>query len=452
MNTNGSLLLIGALLVGSVTAQAKPVASQTIQSQSGQFVISVPARNESNPLAAVLRTNRQWIEVEPALLVVSCERAKQAVVRQLGVTAPWRGRIHVGVFPAGSAEDSTSLAADRFREDWNYRLGVPDVVERTRLMRGLVQVVLLEIANRQAGERSVELPPWLVIGWTEQLLAESGAELLFKPPRKEVGGLKLDSTVTIHRQSEERAALHTRLREHPPLTLQELSWPTESDFDGTTSAAYRACSQVFVAELLRLRNGPACFRTFLEELPKHLNWQTAFLKAFNQHFARLLDVEKWWALQVAYLGGRDLLHTWPAAESWRKLEEAVRVPVQVRASSNDLSAARETIALQTVVRDWPHLRQTPVLRARLQQLELVRQRVAPELLPLAEDYRRVLANFLSERDKQGAVLTRGPNVRPGLVRLISITVRQLDALDARLASARNHQATSDAAPAAPSFR
>ena len=439
MNIRRALLVTGALLLGSTTARAIPTAPPTVQSQSGQFIISAPAHSERNPLAAIARTNRQWIEIEPALLVVSCERVKQAVARHLGVTAPWRGRIHVGIVPAESVEDGPSLAADRFRDDWVYRLGVPDVVERNRLMRGLVQVVLLESANRRAGERSAELPAWLVVGLTEQLLAESEAELLFAPPRKEVGGLKLDSTVVLRRQSDERAALHARLREQAPLTLQELSWPDDTALDGPAAAAYRVSAQVFVGELLRLKGGPACFRAFLEELPRHLNWQTAFLKAFRPHFERLLDLEKWWGLQVAYLGGRDLLHAWPPAESWRKLEEVIRVPVQVRASTNDLSAVRESVSLQTVVHDWPRLRQTPVLRARLQQLELLCQRVAPEVLPLAEDYRRVLAHFLTERDKQGAVVTRGPNVRPGLVQLISLTVRQLDALDARLASARGEQ-------------
>ncbi len=441
------LLLLGLVLAWSAPAQTTLGQLDAARSQSGQFIVSSASASGNNPLAQVLRTNRQWIELEPTLLVVSCERVKQAVVRDFGMTAPWRGRICVSLFPATSAEDSLTLAAERFRDEWDYRLSVPDVVERTRLMRGLVQVVLLEIANRQAGGRSAELPAWLVVGFTERLLSASEAELLFSPPRKEVGGLKLDSSVTTHRHMDERAALHARLQEYPALTLQELSWPTETDFDGATAAAYRTSAQVFVAELMRLRNGPACFRAFLEELPKHFNWQTAFLKAFSQHFRRQLDVEKWWALQVAYLGGRDLLHTWPAADSWQKLQEAIRVPVQVRAASNELSTAAEAIPLQTVIRDWPHLRQTPVLRARLQQLELVRQRVAPEVLPLAEDYRRVLTTFLANRDKQGTVLARGPVVRPGLLRLVNSTVRELDALDARLSSAQQDRSAPAPSPA-----
>jgi hypothetical protein len=423
------------LLAWCIVAPAPLLAAAAVQSQSGQFLVSRAGSAAPNRVTAVLATNRLYLELEPELLVVSCERVRQAVARLLGLTAPWRGRIHVTLFPARSAEDLVTLTAERFRDDWHYRVQVPDVVERRRLMRALVEVLLLETANQHAGGRSAELPPWLAVGLTEHLLASAEVELLFPPPRLRVGGLMLSRTVVKERRRDPLTDARHHFREDAPLALQELSWPTEQEFSGDRAVAYRSSAQLFVTELLRFRNGAACFRAFLRELPQRLNWQTAFLKAFHEHFERLLDVEKWWALQVVYFTGRDLAHTWPPAESCQKLDEAIRIPVQVRTNRNDLPAAR-TVPLQTVITEWDFVRQTPVLRTRIFQIELVRQRVALELFSLAEGYRRTLAGYLEERDKLGAVLNQRRSARPAMQRLMEETVRQLNALDARLESYR----------------
>jgi SAM-dependent methyltransferase len=106
--------------------------------------------------------------------------------------------------------------------------------------------------------------------------------------------------------------------------LQELSWPAARDFTGETGASYRASAQVFVSELLRLPEGDACFRNLLIVLPRYFNWQTAFLQAFHAYFERLLDLEKWWSLQSVAFAGGDPGRTWSVAESWQKLDEALR--------------------------------------------------------------------------------------------------------------------------------
>jgi hypothetical protein len=385
------------------------------------------------PAASALAANAQFLELDPSLLVVSCERIRQALTRELGLTSPWQGRIHVFLQPVMGEDDAVTVAVEQFRDGWGYRLHLPEVIERRRLMRALVEVLLLEMANRHSSGRSPELPAWLAVGLAEQLLASAGTELLFAPPHLRAGALTLSPRSVTTRSSDPLAAARALLRERAPLTLQELSWPTEQDFTGDTAAGYRASAQLFVAELLRLRNGPACFRALLQELPRHYNWQTAFLKAFQQHFQRLLDVEKWWAVQVVYSSGRDQAHTWSAAESWRKLDAALRVPAQVRAATNALPTGTADVPLQTVIAEWDFVRQTTALRTRIQQLNLLRQRVAPELLPLTDAYRRVLATHLEQRDKAGMVLAQGRVARPAHRRLAQDTVRQLNELDAQFA-------------------
>lgn len=423
------LFVFAVWLACHVGAQEAPEA-RPVRSQSGQFVVSRARRGAWTPAASALATNAQFLELEPTLLVVSCERIKQAMTRELGLATPWRGRILVRLRTATRADDPITVTLEQFRDGWNYRVDLPDIVERARLVRVLVEVLLLETANQRATGRSTELPPWLAVGFAERLVSSSEASLLFPPPRGSVGAVAL-VPIVVTNSPDPLATARARLREQSPLTLQELSWPVERDFAGETSAAYRASAQLLVSELLRLTDGAACFRALLNELPQYFNWQAAFLKAFHPHFARLLDLEKWWSLQSVSFAGRDPAHPWPAGESWRKLDEALHVPAQVRAAANQLPSGSASIPLQRVIREWDSVRQTTALRGSLQQLDLLRQRLAPELLPLLTDYRRVVATYLEQKEKLGISLAGGRAARPALKQLMADTVRQLDKLDAR---------------------
>ena len=74
---------------------------------------------------------------------------------------------------------------------------------------------------------------------------------------------------------------------------------------GNDGGVYCASAQVFVSSLLELKNGAAQMRVLLETLPQFYNWQMAFQSAFRADFPQPLDVEKWWALQLAGFTMRD---------------------------------------------------------------------------------------------------------------------------------------------------
>jgi hypothetical protein len=226
------------------------------------------------------------------------------------------------------------------------------------------------------------------------------------------------------------------LREQPPLTLEELSWPTDDKLSGDVGEVYRQSARLFVTELLRLPDGRQCLRVMLDELAGCYNWQTAFFRAFHAHFARQLDLEKWWSLQVVSVTGRDPDRLWTLAESWRKLDEIARTPAEVRRATNELPGRAE-VPLQTIVMEWDHLQQTPALQMKMRALELMRLRVAPELAGLIEDYHKVLGSYLRRRDQVGLMLTsatRDTNVKRQI--LLREIVKELNALDARRAALR----------------
>src|SRR5262249_33600919 len=149
------------------------------------------------------------------------------------------------------------------------------------------------------------------------------------------------------------------------------------------------------------------------------NWQFAFLRAFNPYFQRPLEVEKWWALQVLNFTGRDLTQTWSAQESWQKLDELVRSEVQVRVGTNELPL-HVAVSLQTMIQEWEPTRQNQAFETKVHELELLRPRVAPSLIPIVDEYRRILLSYLEGQKNPKKARSR---------KVVTQTLTELNALD-----------------------
>jgi hypothetical protein len=428
-------LWVGCALLCShtVCAQFGPPGAIQARSHSGQFVIQALPDPGTPQELVELESNPNFIQLDPKLLPISCERIKQVVWRELGATAPWSGKIFFGLYPAKTADDPISFAADQFRDGWEYRLMIPNLLERSRYVRVLVQALLLEMANRNAKAHSAEIPTWLTEGFTRQVLASNEIEIILpRQPGTKINGMWLSMTSTNAQRRDPLEQAHTELCAGTPLTFQQLSWP-QTEFTIEGQALFRSSAQLFVARLLQLRDGPACMRAMLAELPEHYNWQFAFLHAFQEHFSRPLEIEKWWALQAAHFTGRELTQAWGTAESWQKLDECVHSYVQVRLDTNDLPLRAE-ISLQTVIREWDKSRQTQALQIKLREMEQVRLRLAKDHIVLLDEYRQTLASYLQNRDHVGLVLPfRKHAVQQ---RTVEATLRELDVLDGRLKALR----------------
>lgn len=365
------------------------------------------------------------------MLPVSCDRIKQALWRQLGVGTDWSGRIYLALYTANSSDDPVTLTSTQFRDGWQYRVELPDLLDRVTFVRSVVDVLLLELANRNARERSAEIPCWLSEGLSQELLFSSEVEILLPPPRPGSGGLMMTSTMVNARKEDPLLDAHNVLGANPAMTFQQLSWPGPEQLEGETGLVYRSSAQLFVNRLLRLPNGQAATRAMLAELPKHYNWQFAFLQAFRTEFQRPLDVEKWWALQVEHFTGRDLSQTWPVEESWSKFDAIIRSGVQVYAATNDLPLHSE-VKLQAIVKDWQEPDQTAALQAKVRQLEQLRLRLATPFVPLADEYHQALVYYLEHR-----TLVKLPFRKKATQRhAAQDAAKTLDQLDRRLAAMR----------------
>jgi hypothetical protein len=383
---------------GNASGQFSLPDISSTHSVSGQFIVTGGQPASALATAPAVAANTNFVRLEPALLAVSAERIKQMLGRELGgdLAAPWRGKIFLTLHPARSLDENVTILSEHFTDGWDYHVALPDVLPRTRFLRALTGVVLLEYANRGAGVRSAEIPAWLTDGLSPQLLAPGAVEMVLSAPGPTAGGFLESRTIATEHGIDPLADVRRVLRDHPALTFEQLSWPTDAQVSGADDGVYRASAQLFVNELLKLKNGPARLRAMLQMSPRYYNWQTAFQSAFRDDFAQPLDVEKWWALQVINFVARSPGPAWTPAVSREKLDQILSVAVDFRAVSNALPVRAE-VSLQTVIRNFDSARQTAVLQTKLRDLELAQLRTARPLAALTAGYRAALADYLGQR-------------------------------------------------------
>lgn len=427
-----TFLAIGLLFLAGQTSfsQLSPLPiGGVMRSASGQFVIldrrGAPAAGRP-PVAP----DPSLLELEPPLLVVSCERIKQALCAELDASRDWTSRVTVTLRPGGSVGDNIQIAKEPAGRGWNYRLDVPHYIDRTKFIRAIVRVLLQEMADRTQSDHDAEIPAWLSEGITQHLLASRDAELILPPPSHRLGSLTIAPTTIVVRDPDPLETTRRVLRSAPTPTLEQLNWFDPNTLDSTEGDLFRHSSQLFVSELMKLTDGKKNLRATIAEFATCYNWQTAFLRAYKNQFANQLALEKWWALQASYFAGRDNRQHWTNEESSTKLDGLLRARVAIQISGT--ATSRADVSLQVVIREWDSIRQNITLKEKIYELEQARTRIAPDYIPMVEDYRTTLATYLKKREKAGATFL-GIRTSASAQVVVAETVQLLDALDTQRA-------------------
>jgi len=381
--------LAGVLwLAAGARAQDVPFGFTTARSHSGQFVVSGRAQVSSLPetLAQTAATN--WIRLQPAFLAMTCERIKDALLLRLGARDQWQGKVSIILRPVRRLDDPVRVAQTHFKDGWSYRVELPDAIAPDRLVKFLVQVLVVEWANRHAGGTAADVPLWLTEGLAQTFISDPTLNLILQPPAAKQNSLLLRETSLRGRRAPPLAAARAYLATHEPLDFEDLCWPAPLDSPSADAAGFRYSAECFVAALLNLRDGGRSLAAMLEELGRRRNWQTAFLHAFAAHFSRTLDVDKWWALEIAHFLRRGDGLTWRPSESLRQLNAVLTVTVQTAVTN--APGTRATMPLAVFLKQSPPRQQEEVLQPRLGQLEALVPRVSPSLAPLTQDYLKLL--------------------------------------------------------------
>jgi len=396
----------------------------TVRSRSGQFLVrGLPLTEVMNQGAGATNVF-SFVRLDPRLFAMACESIKAAVLKELAMADRWRGTVAVALHPNQRDSENIEIASIRYKTSWGYQVNVPERVDRKRLIKAMVQVVLMEIANRRAGEREAELPSWLGEGLTAQLMATTLADIALEP-----------ETTVIRRQHMPDALKEVRemLRTREVLGFNDLSQPEQQLLEEPEVDFYGSCAQLFLHELLHLKDGRRCLQQMLYELPEHLNWQTAFLRAFGGHFPRLLDADKWWALATANYQKKESSTLWGQTEIWRQLQEILTTTAEVRLKTGDLPM-KVQVQLQNILTEWDYSRQVPVLQLKVNHLQALQLRVPRDLENLVNGYANTLTWYLGKR---GAPKPDRNKIGRAARSAIAEALKRLNELDARVEALKN---------------
>ena len=299
-----SLLVCG--LIFSARARAEYFGDYvTVESRSKTFVVSGP------PPASAQRFSPTSSKVllEPALLAISCERIKEELYFQLGLPdssflnrPALGGKIFITLHR--SENQRAQITSTSRASDITYRIDLPNQLEASRLVEAVVQTLVVEMASRSSDGVVHEVPRWIREGLTGIVEENVGGALIQRPNQQ----------IVLQRSGNNPEKARQKFRHLTPLTFEELSWP--ENLTTEKASRFHDSAKLFVSEILELKEGHSSLRQMIADLGKFKNWQFAFLRAFPKHFEQLIDVEKWWALRVAQITGRDPSLFWPMDEAW----------------------------------------------------------------------------------------------------------------------------------------
>lgn len=425
--------MLGAFAAfGQETPPAQLSQRITVRSVSGQFIVSGTRPDFARQAALVAKLDTNHVLLQPATLSLTAERIKEAVREQLQSPREWRGRIYLTLHAETNALRAPVAQAGKFADGWHFRVDLPERMEKERVVSAITSVVLQEIATRTDPDHAVEVPLWLSEGLARHVQASALEPLVLQPElfvvERQLQALP-PRVFDSQRLPDPYRLVRAQFEKRTPCSFSDLDQPRDARGSAEDWEHFRCSAQMFVGELLKLRDGPACLAEFLRLLPNYLNWQLAFQRAFKGHFASALDIEKWWEVTLVTFQGRDRHMKVSMEEGLRQLSQILAVPVQVRGHAATLPQPGVT-TLQRLLTEADFATQQAALPTVILQLRALQWNVPTDLLKLIDDYRFTIESYLHRRGKSagaGGGRSLSPDSHATLVRE---TVQRLNLLDA----------------------
>lgn len=404
----------------------------TVFSRTGQFVIHCRHASASSLGLVGLEPRSGRVFLEPDALAVGCERVKKALLVELGLPDQWQGKIHVRLQTATSPDQLPVASATRHADGWSFGLVTPEELRPDELVRSLVRVLLLELADRSPGPYGAEIPHWLSEGLTAEVLGQVGPDLVPAPNLllAKVGGQfgELSSSARERVFSENLDASRRRLREEGALTFEELSLPPPGSLQGETGRRYRDSARAFLAELRALPDGERLLRQLMASLTRCLNWQTAFLATYRAHFTTLLEVEKWWTLASTHFATAGIVEIWTAPQAADAMAGILTVTL---ATTNGPGAAptREQLSLTGAMTRLGFGEFVRLVSLKQRQLAILLLHSPPDVAGLCREYSSLLGLYLELCGRQVQEDGGSVSLSRGQRRLLERLAYSLERLD-----------------------
>ena len=371
-------LLFGFLLHAIAHSQEIPRAVQ---------IVEPPATTRLEGQNRVLSSTRQFRVLggtaeDRGSVARLAEEAKEELLRLTEERDEWKAPVTItlhGKFgdpspPRASAMDIlVSEIGFDLRLDYHLSRGIEDP---ERLKHAVTAALVFERSVRALPARESEIrfsvPPWLVDG-----LREANAWRLDRSDRRLYGALF-------------RTGGLFKLDE-----IFSLDQARHDEMDAASAAAFRVSSGALAMALLQQPQGKDGFRAFLSEVAAFQGEMPSLLR---RHFPELnlseTSLSKWWALQMANIGGQNLLSdTHSIAETEIRLGEALRLDFRTP----------EGMIEQKELAAWPELAALPdaerAKAVRLAQDALIRlsYRCFPSYRPILSEYQILLTAIAANK-------------------------------------------------------
>jgi hypothetical protein len=300
--------------------------------------------------------------LNPPVVSVACERVKAGVLRILRLEDRHRGSIVVRILKADARRPPAGIIATQYAEGWSYAVELQDRVHWTLLVRTLVDVTLLEVANRSNPGPLSPIPLWLSEGITTLLVGEGGRELVpqlnreFKDPSRNLDPM---------------AVIAGKIAGRTPLGFEVLAQPPDALVGDTNRfQIFQGSSALLVHHLRSLGGDSGSLGRLVGSFSHSLNWQTGFLRTYSNDFTSLLDVEKWWSVVSMAFHVQDATQRM-TPEGWNaQLRPVLTEMVEVAATTNGIPQ-RRNLRVSEIMEQWPYPAQEPVLGRKLAQLRML---------------------------------------------------------------------------------
>lgn len=401
---------------------------QSKVSSTRQFIVI--GHEPGSELGPLSRSNirRDHIQMEPGLVAMISEKIKSEFLflfrRQ---NDAWESQITLHINGKANADTPINVAANYSNRGWRFDVSLPGQVEKRRLVRAVVRVLLLDVANR--GNRSgrvAEVPLWMQEGLAAYLYGISGPVMVPNIGTR-LFGLHGPTIVPLQLApafEQDYQRLLGPERQHlelfAALSFTDLQHPMPGHLQGYPWQTFQACSHVFVSELLKLRDGRELLWKTIKMLPHFRNGQMSFMEAFKHKFPSILAADKWWAVALVDFKSRGDGNRWSEPRTLRLLDEILHVSALVRKGTNTVPTMKEMM-FQDLVRETTFERHRPVLVQSIHKLVVMQVNSRRDLARLIHDYRDAIEHYLRQRESQGGI---------GAVKLHKKNiVKKLDLLD-----------------------
>ena len=397
MNRN----LITRLLAGvGLTIFLATSHGKTLQSRSGQFVISWANDPLSTPYLNTLERRRGFIALTPDLISLTAERIKDGIMEALGLQDTWRNKIRITISTGSSKAQSFVTFPARYSNGWGYRVLLKTKISEDIWIRNLVHVILMEMVNRPSPEHMCDPPAWLVEGLRQYVVHSSLTDhSLTVDDMVEVGDLngRLGKPVPWFYKRNPTFLAKEFLRKNNPLTAEQI-FQASSELASTSN--FRHSAHLMFAELLQTPQGVDSMHRFVELLTQYFNAQTAFHQAYSDSFPNMLELEKWWAVITASVTQFNDRRRWDMAKSLSELGAILNPQAKVAIDKESLPAWRQ-FTFQDILAYWRGEERISTLDHISRQLQMLKAQSLLEVIPLVDKYMVFIREFKDQLGRVG---------------------------------------------------